>query len=72
MEETKIFKIEGMHCTSCAMNIDGELEDMPGVKEARTNYAKQETTVIFTADTISTERIVQAIERVGYKVSGTR
>ncbi len=43
----KKFKITGMHCTSCAMNIDGELEDTEGVKESSTNYAKQETEVEF-------------------------
>ena len=38
-----VLKIKGMHCTSCAMNIDGELEDTKGVKEANTSYAKQKT-----------------------------
>ncbi len=40
MNKKVIFKIQGMHCTSCAMNIDGELEDTEGIKEAKTNYAK--------------------------------
>ena len=42
----KTFRLSGMHCTSCAMNIDFALEDM-GVKSAKTSYAKQETEVEF-------------------------
>lgn len=66
MIETKTFRISGMHCTSCAMNIDGELEDIAGVVEATTNYAKQETVVKFDADVIQTERIIEVIKAVGY------
>ncbi|MEU9305574.1 cation transporter [Streptomyces sp. NPDC048269] len=29
--------IEGMHCTSCGLLIDDELEDLPGVRSARTD-----------------------------------
>ena len=42
--------IEGMHCTSCAMNIDGELEDLKGVEEASTNYAKSISQVSYNPD----------------------
>ena len=35
-----ILTIEGMHCTSCAMNIDGALEDTEGVFNSETSYAK--------------------------------
>ncbi|MFB7172295.1 cation transporter [Streptomyces sp. NPDC056254] len=29
--------IEGMHCTSCGLLIDDELEDLPGVRSANTD-----------------------------------
>lgn len=60
------FKINGMHCTSCAMNIDGELEDTDGVKSANTNYAKQHTEVEFDEDKIDEEKIIEIIKDVGY------
>ncbi len=66
MKKIKL-KIEGMHCTSCAMNIDGELEDAEGVKESNTNYAKSETEVIFEKNIISETVIIEIIEKVGYK-----
>lgn len=62
-----ILKIEGMHCTSCAFNIDGELEDTDGVCESLTNYAKSETKVFFEKNKISETVIIEIIEKVGYK-----
>jgi len=50
-----------MHCTSCALNIDGELEDTEGVIEARTSYARQQTRVTFNPETISVDKIVATI-----------
>lgn len=64
---TKIkFNISGMHCTSCAMNIDGELEDTEGIKEANTNYAKSFTEVTFDTEKLTKEKIQSIIKKVGY------
>lgn len=60
------FKISGMHCTSCAMNIDGELEETNGVKEASTHYAKAITEVTFDNELVDTKAIIAAIKKVGY------
>ncbi len=60
------FKISGMHCVSCAMNIDGELEDTNGVIEAITQYAKGITKVTFDESTTSDEDIIKIIDKVGY------
>lgn len=66
--KTKI-KIEGMHCTSCAMNIDFDLEDLNGVKKAQTNYAKQETEIEYDDEKISMGKIFEQIQKTGYKAS---
>lgn len=63
----KIFKITGMHCTSCAMNIDGELEDTGKIKDVKTNYAKAITEVEFDEQEISETEIIKIIEKVGYQ-----
>lgn len=62
------FKIDGMHCTSCSMNIDGELEDITGVISASTSYAKVTTIVEFDKLKISTDKLKKTIEQLGYKV----
>jgi copper chaperone CopZ len=61
-----IFKITGMHCGSCAMNIDGELEDTDGVTTAVTNYAKSQTEITYNTEKISPEQIISIIKKTGY------
>lgn len=64
--KTQTFKIGGMHCSSCAMNIDGELEDLKGVKESRTSYAKMVTEVSFDDSLVTEKKIMQIISGIGY------
>lgn len=59
-----VLNILGMHCTSCAMNIDGELEDTEGVKESRTNYAKQQTQVTFDPEIVSVNKLISIIRKI--------
>lgn len=59
-------KITGMHCTSCAMSIDGELEDTDGVKAANTSYAKSITEVEFDPDKLTLEKVISTIKTAGY------
>ena len=64
----KVFKIDGMHCASCAMNIDGDLEDfVSGVTSAKTNYARQECAVEFEGSEGKLEEIVEQIKKSGYE-----
>lgn len=63
----KKLKIEGMHCSSCAMNIDFDLEDIDGVKTAKTSYAKEVSEVEFDEDKVKLEAIIKSVEKSGYK-----
>ncbi len=66
MKKIKL-KIDGMHCTSCAMTIDGDLEDyVKGVKSAKTSYAKQECEVEF-EDGVKVDQIVDQVKKTGYQ-----
>lgn len=62
----KKFKIEGMHCTSCAITIDMDLEDLEGIKEAKTSYARMETEIEFDPEKIDEEKILETIKKSGY------
>lgn len=64
----KKFKIEGMHCTSCALTIDMDLEDLEGVKSSKTSYAKAETEVEFETDKVKDEDLIEVIKKAGYTV----
>lgn len=65
--KTITLKIDQMHCPSCAMNIDGELEDTAGVVKAETSYAKALTRLTYDPAVIGPEAITQVIEKVGYQ-----
>jgi P-type Cu+ transporter len=65
MKKVKL-KIEGMHCAACAMNIDFDLEDLPGVKSAKTNYARQECEVEYEENKLKQEKITEQIKKSGY------
>lgn len=62
----KKFKITGMHCSSCALTIDMDLEDLEGVKSAKTSYAKQETEVEFDSDKVADGVVIETIKKSGY------
>ena len=56
-----------MHCASCCLNIDGDLEDyVKGVKSAKTNYAREECEVEFEED-VKVEQIITQIKKTGYQ-----
>lgn len=63
---TKKFKIIGMHCSSCAMTIDMDLEDLDGVKSAKTSYAKAETEVEFDPVKVTDDLVLETIKKSGY------
>lgn len=65
--KTITFAIVGMHCTSCALNIDFELEDLEGVTKSQTNYAKSKGIVEFDPDKITTQKIIQTVASLGYE-----
>lgn len=60
-------KITGMHCVSCAMNIDFDLEDVEGVISSKTSYAKGITEVEFDDKKLTIDVIKKAIEETGYR-----
>lgn len=66
--QTVTFKLGGMHCTSCAINIDGALEDTDGVLNAQTNYAKAFVKIEYNPDQVSTKTLKKVIKDQGYQV----
>ena len=60
----KTYTVEGMHCTSCAMVIESDLEDI-GVK-ANCSYAKQTLEVEYDESKITEETIHESVKKSGY------
>jgi copper chaperone CopZ len=63
---TAKLKLEGMHCTSCAVDIDLSLEDIRGIINSDTSYPKSEITVTYNSEEIQLQEIQQEIEKLGY------
>ena len=66
--ETITLKLSGLHCTSCAVNIDLTLEDVPGVIKSTTNYQKSESKIEFDPSKTNLKSISKEILGLGYKV----
>jgi copper chaperone CopZ len=66
--EQTVFKIKGMHCTSCAMNIDGALEDTEGVFSSKTSYAQSKVEIEYDKSKVSLKQLSKVIEDQGYSV----
>ncbi len=62
------FKITGMHCASCAVNIESELGKRPGVQKANVNYALSSAAVEHD-DSVSEHDLHTAVQGMGYGVS---
>ncbi len=60
------FKISGMHCTACTLEIDDALEELEGVKQSNTHYAKAITEVEFDEEKITHGKVIEVIKKVGY------
>lgn len=58
----------GMHCKSCAMRIQLELEDLPGIGEIDVDHEGDRVTVGFDPAQTSVEAISAAIASAGYTV----
>lgn len=61
------FDIEGMHCGSCAMGIQINLENADGVKSSFVDYNAKKADVEFDDEKISTDGIIKAIEELDFK-----
>ena len=69
-DEEKIISIGGMHCATCALNIEETLKEVPGVKVANVSYASEKATVRYDSQKTDSEDFKKAIEELGYKYLG--
>lgn len=61
----KVFKVNGMHCASCAMVIESDLEDI-GI-QAKCSYAKQ-TVEVSEGETSREKEIRDVVKKAGYTI----
>ncbi len=68
MNVSKIFKIKGMHCASCAGIIEKAFKKTEGVTSAEVNYGTETAKIAFDETKTSPESLSQKIEKLGYSL----
>ena len=58
--------VRGLSCASCAATVGDAVESLDGVAAATVNVATDEATVEYDPETVSLDRIVDAVEAAGY------
>jgi len=58
--------VQGMSCANCSQSIEGNLDDLSGVRRADVNFATDEGSVEYDPDETSMADIFAAIEDAGY------
>jgi len=61
-------KVDGMHCASCALMIEEELEELDGVTEAKASFRRQRARVVLD-DARVVPVILEKIGELGYRAS---
>jgi len=68
---TQTFKIEGMHCASCASVITKQLSAIPHIKSVAVNYGTEKAKVEYDHEHVSINVMNDAIGKLGYSLSKT-
>jgi copper chaperone CopZ len=64
----KTFHITDMHCSSCPMRLEGIEDILPGIRNIRASYQKQNMEVEFDENSVTEQQILDAIKKLGYTV----
>lgn len=63
-----ISSIQGMHCASCAITIESQLQKAHGVEVAEVNYASEKVKLAFDSKKTNLQEIGKTINDLGYKL----
>lgn len=64
--ETLRFPIVGMHCASCAKNIERVVKKLSGVQSVQVNYATERGRVEFDPQACRPAQIADQVAKLGY------
>ena len=61
------FKVQGMHCASCALKTEKSLGKEDGVQTANVNYALGEASVAYDDQSVTLDRLAEIVKSEGYE-----
>ena len=64
----EIYRIQGMHCASCANTIEKAVQQVPGVKKASVNYANEKAVLEVEESEFRPEKAKDAVKAAGYEL----
>lgn len=64
----KTLQVEGMHCATCAANIEKELATLKGVTSGNVNLTTEKLTIDYDETLISLKEIQEKIANIGFKI----
>lgn len=59
--------IQGMHCSSCAAIIERQLKKVPGVTDAKVNFAAEKASIVHDSSIAKITDLIAGVEKAGYK-----
>lgn len=65
---TQTYRVKGMHCASCAVNIERTFKKTEGVHSAHVNYGTETAKVSFDETKINPDYLSKKIEPLGYSL----
>ena len=68
MKKKLVWRIEGMHCASCARSIETRLKRQPGIESAQVNFLAEQLVVEFRPKEIKAKQIEQIVAQLGYRL----
>ncbi|MFH1260211.1 MAG: heavy metal translocating P-type ATPase [Elusimicrobiota bacterium] len=63
-----VIAISGMHCVSCALNIENVLKKSSGVIKAQVNFANEKAYIDYDQDLVTIDDLEKLIDNTGYQV----
>lgn len=66
--KTISFHVSGMHCASCASNVQRKLKKEIGVVSANVNYANEQATIEIDENNFNKDSTTKSVKSLGYKV----
>ena len=63
---TAVFKVTGMHCSSCSMLVTMNVEELAGVSKVECDHATGRTVITFDPSRLSVAALSGAIADAGY------
>lgn len=70
--ESVVIPIEGMSCSACVARVKKALKETEGVSGVHVSLEKREAEIRYDSTKISSEKLAEAIDELGYKAGPPR